>query len=70
MTESKIINGAGWHKPPPPPKPPREPKPPKPSKPPREQKQKPISKLDVKFEEWAKRNNINLRDLKIMEKNK
>lgn len=59
MTESKIINGSGWHKKPTPPKPP------KPAKP-----NPPKGRLDAKFEEWAKRNNINLRDLKLMEKKK
>ena len=31
---------------------------------------KPKSRLDAKFEEWAKRNNVNLRDIPLMEKKK
>ena len=58
MTETKIADGATWHK---------SHKPLKPIK--KEAPQiKPKSRLDLKFEEWAKKNGVNLRDLKIMEK--
>ena len=29
---------------------------------------KPKHRLDVKFEEWAKRNNVDLKNMKLMEK--
>ena len=73
MITTKIINGSGWHSPPPvKPKPQPKPKPmssPKPPRPPRVPKKK-VSKLDEKFEAWAKRNGIDLKELKLMEKNK
>ena len=35
---------------------------------PRSYNQKPVSRIDAKFEEWAKRNGVNLKDIKLMEK--
>ena len=37
----------------------------KPEKPPQT-----VKRLDAKFEEWAKRNNVNLKDIPLMEKKK
>ena len=31
---------------------------------------KPKNRLDAKFEEWAKRNNVDLKDIPLMEKKK
>lgn len=33
-----------------------------------EKQVKPRSRIDAKFEEWAKRNDINLKDIPVMEK--
>lgn len=34
----------------------------------KERKPKPKSRIDLKFEEWAKRNGINLKEIPVMEK--
>lgn len=35
---------------------------------PKEQQVKPRKKIDANFEDWAKREGINLRDIKLMER--
>ena len=56
MTKSIIVE-KGWYKKPRPPKVPKA-------------QPKPKKRIDAKFEEWAKKNNIDLKTIPVMEKKK